>query len=264
MIEAKRLSFKSILKAIDLRCRAGEVTAILGPNGAGKTTLFRCLSGLYPISGEVRIKGRIITDLSPAEIAKLLALVPQSFEPAFQYSVMDLVLMGRTPYLGLFSTPGEKDLEKARSALESLGIAHLTERVFTELSGGERQLVLLARSLAQGSPILLLDEPTAHLDLRHQVRVLKKIRELAYQRGLTVIMNLHDPNLALLFAHRLVLLKNGRITAEVKPGNGTSKECFEDLYGLSLETVHHCGRQLLFPAEEPDQSHVFTFEEETI
>ncbi|OAQ20051.1 ABC transporter ATP-binding protein [Thermosulfurimonas dismutans] len=247
MLEVRDLSFAQILQEVNLTLHKGEFVVLLGPNGAGKTTLLKCLLGLYtPTRGEVLVCGRPLKHLTYKERARLLAYVPQSYHPVFPYTVLEFVLLGRTPHLGFLSRPGKRDEIKAREVLRSLGLEALVRRRLTDLSGGERQLVLFARALLQEAPIFLLDEPTANLDLKHQIEVLTTVHRLAGERGLTVVATLHDPNLAFGFADRVVLIKKGRILAEMNPRkHPRAQELLEELYEIPLEILYFRGYPLV-------------------
>lgn len=200
-------------EGIELALGVGEVLCLLGPNGGGKTTLFRTLLGLLPpLAGTVRVVGRALADWSRQALAKQLAYVPQSHAGVFAFTVEEVVLMGRTARLAPFGTPSARDRDTARGCLARLGIGHLAGRIYTEISGGERQLALIARALAQEAEILILDEPTASLDFGNQLRVLKEIDALKSQ-GLAILMSTHQPEHALRVADRFALLKAGRIVA---------------------------------------------------
>jgi iron complex transport system ATP-binding protein len=205
-------------KAISLTLDTGEILGLLGPNGAGKTTLFRTLLGLQrALSGAVAIDGEPLDRLRPAEIARRMAYVPQAHVTEFSYSVLDVVLMGRTARLGPFASPGAADERIAQAKLDSLGIGALAGADYTRISGGQRQLVLIARALAQEAPVLVMDEPTASLDFGNQTLVLARIRALAAE-GYGVLLSTHDPDHALLVAGRVAIMAAGGLAA-VGPAN---------------------------------------------
>lgn len=188
----------------------GEVFCLLGPNGIGKTTLFKTILGfLPPRGGSMTLGGRDLTLVSPEERARLIGYVPQAHVPPFAFSVFDVVLMGRTAYLGAFGRPGKKDRQAADNSLERLGIGFLRHRVYTELSGGERQMVLIARALTQEPAFLMMDEPTSNLDFGNQARVLQNIRRLAGE-GLGIVMTTHFPDHVFQCGSRVALMRPGR------------------------------------------------------
>lgn len=223
---------KIIGEGIDLSLAAGESLCLLGPNGSGKTTLFRTLLGvLPPLAGTVRVGGRPLADWSREALSRELAYVPQAHAGIFAFQVEDVVLMGRTARMGQFSAPGAADRAAARAALAQLGIDALARRAYTEISGGERQLVLIARALAQEAQALIMDEPTASLDFGNQLRVLAEIRRLK-QNGIAILMSTHQPEHAMKIADRIVLLKAGRIVAQGAVAQTATPECLAALYGI--------------------------------
>jgi iron complex transport system ATP-binding protein len=241
-------SEQEILKGVSFRVESGSVTALLGPNGSGKTTLFKCIAGLWHHnSGRIVLNGADIGALSTERRAKSLAVVPQEHDPPFPYSVLDATLMGRASHVSLFSSPTKEDYRKTREAMETVGIDHLAERPYTRISGGERQLVLIARALAQEAPLLLLDEPTSHLDFRNQVMILKKIRDIVKQGQLTALLTLHDPNHAALFSDRIVMLNAGKVIADGPPNEIISQESLKALYGVDVDIISHDGSSLICP-----------------
>lgn len=240
-IEVKSLNFsygdRQILFDISFTAEKGEFLSILGPNGVGKSTLFRCVLGLLSgYTGQVLVDGRDARSLSVRESARHIAYIPQSSAPAFNYSVFDIVLMGRTSGLSTFRTPKASDREKCHWALEKVGIAHLENRCYHRLSGGERQLVLIARAMAQDAPVLMLDEPTANLDFGNQVRVLTQARELA-REGYTVIQTTHNPEQSYLYSHRILALQNGRVLQWGTPAQVLTEETMQTLYGVDVDVL---------------------------
>lgn len=219
---------------ISLTIAGGKVTALLGPNGCGKTTLFRTLLGLLkPQGGRVLIGGDDLAELPRGEIAKRAAYVPQVVEGYFPFTVLDVVLMGRAPHLGMFSAPGAEDRRIAEGALDELRIAHLSGRPFTAISGGQRQLALIARALAQQAPVIFMDEPTASLDFANQFHVLDCVRRLA-GAGRTIVVSSHHPDHALRFADRAVLMKDGGILADGPTVEVLTGTALSDVYGMPV------------------------------
>ena len=221
-LDAREVSFEygttRVLDRVSLAVAPGELVGVIGPNGSGKTTLLRLLSGvLAPAAGEVRLGGQPLAELRRRTLARQLAVVPQDPVVDFPFTALEVVLMGRAPYLSRLGFPGRHDLEIARAAMAQLDIGRVENRSLDRLSGGERQRVLLARALAQEPEVLLLDEPTTHLDLRHQAGIYDVIAELRQDRGLAVVSVLHDLNLAALYCDRLLLLAGGRVAGEGAP-----------------------------------------------
>ena len=222
---------KIILKGIHFNVEAGELVGIVGPNGSGKTTLLRAIAGLMDLdNGSIKIKGEEMRGLEPKEAAKKVAFVPQLMEPVEGFSVEEMVLLGRAPYLDRLSFEDNKDYKVAGWAIEELKIERLKHRDVAELSGGEFQRVAIARALAQEAKVLLLDEPTSHLDIRFQMRILRLLRRLREGRGL--VATFHDLNLAARFCNRLVLLYNGEVIAEGRPGNVLTSENIKKAYKI--------------------------------
>ena len=225
---------------IDLDVRSGEVVALIGPNGAGKSTLICAVSGVIPIrSGNVHTNGDHFNTLSPIQRARYIATVPQAVMLPPAYTVWETVLFGRTPYLNFLGQFSEKDEERAHFALERVHALDLLERRVGELSGGEQQRVLLARALCQSTPILLLDEPTAHLDLQYQVSLLELIHELAHKDKLAVMLALHDLNLAARYADRIALMVAGQLQAVGNPREVLQSEVISRAYCLPVQVVEH-------------------------
>ena len=229
-----------VLHGINLSIGAGEMVSLLGPNGSGKTTLLKLASGiLKPGQGEIRLDGTSLSQLSRKSIARHMAVVPQQFHVSFAFTVAEIVTLGRIPFLKAFAEESEADRRLVTNALELVGISQLRERRFDELSGGERQKVILAMSLAQEPELLLLDEPTAHLDICHQVEILELVRKLNVERGLTVIAAIHDLNLASLYFNRLVLLKEGRVLADGSPGQVLTEQMISEAFSTSVRVEPH-------------------------
>ena len=214
----------------------GEMTAILGPNGSGKTTLVRLAVGyLQPSGGTITLAGRRLEEIPARERARMVAVVPQETQLAFDFTVRDVVRMGRAPHLGLLGIEGEGDRDLVDAAMERTDIARLAERRFLTLSGGERQRVVIARALAQEPQVLLLDEPTAFLDLRHRLAAYSLLDELNRERGITVIVVSHDINLAARHCDRLVLLRDGSVHADGSPAEVLTPANVADVYEVDAE-----------------------------
>jgi iron complex transport system ATP-binding protein len=242
-----------ILTDIDLEVAAGDILSILGPNGAGKSTLVQCLLGLlHPETGSVRLSGDDVARLTRLEIARRIAYVPQSAQTAFSFEAAHMVLTGRSVHIGGMGAPSQKDRQIAEDSMRSVGILHLRRRLFTELSGGERQLVLIARAIAQETPVIVMDEPTASLDLGNQGRALGLIRELA-RAGKSVIITTHLPDQAFNLRCRVALMKKGRLTAVGPVEDVCGTESMNELYGARLRrlTDGAAGRLSAFVPELP-------------
>jgi ABC-type cobalamin/Fe3+-siderophores transport system ATPase subunit len=254
MLEIESLSVnygkRKILERISLEVESGEITVVIGPNGAGKSTLIRALSGTLPdYQGRVRVNGKDVSRLSPNQRARYLAVVPQARNLPPAFTVYQSVLMGRTPYLGWLGQTSEGDRRQACTALERTSCLELADRPVGELSGGEQQRVLLARALAQDTPVLLLDEPTTHLDLHHQSGLLNLIRGLATHQKLAVLMVLHDLNLASLYADRVALLVSGRLSAVGAPQEVLTEQNLSLVYQVPIHVIPHpdYGSPLILP-----------------
>lgn len=227
-----------VLAGLNLQLQPGEVLGLIGPNGAGKSSLIRALSGvLKPTAGKVQVDGKDLLSLSEAERARLISVVPQSTQLPPAFTVYECVALGRTPHLNWLGSLGAGDTAKIDWAMQITECDALKNRRAGQLSGGEQQRVLLARALAQDCPILLLDEPTAHLDLHHQVAILNVVRQLAKERQLAVLVALHDLNLASLFAQRLALLVDGRLQALGSPQEVLTEETLQEAYAVSTRIL---------------------------
>ena len=253
MLEARSLAFgfpgRTIGRDVSFGLAEGEVMCVLGPNGGGKTTLFRTLLGLLPPhGGEIVLDGKPLPLHTRAEVARRIGYVPQGHSGYFAYSVKEMVLMGRTAHLGAFAAPGRRDHEVAEHALEALGIAHLSRKPVTEVSGGERQLAIVARALAQGPRVLVMDEPTANLDFGNQVRVLEQIRKLG-ERSISILFSSHDPDHAFLGAQKALLLGEGRALEQGRPVDVIRADSLERLYGVAVQVVRlDEGRHVCLPS----------------
>jgi iron complex transport system ATP-binding protein len=230
---------RRILHDVTLSVQSGEILALIGPNGAGKSTLIRAASGVVPSSGHVRTNGDDFRSLDPMRRARYMAVVPQAISLPPAFTVWETVLMGRTPHLGFLGQTSTADEALARRALERVHADPLADRRVGELSGGESQRVLLARALCQSTPILLLDEPTAHLDLQYQVSLLELVRTLVHEDKLAVLIALHDLNLAARYADRVALMVAGRITALGSPREVLTSELISHAYCLPVNVVEH-------------------------
>jgi iron complex transport system ATP-binding protein len=239
-LEARALAFghpgRTLARGLSFTLAAGEVLAVLGPNGGGKTTLFRTLLGLIPQhGGDIVLDGHALQAWDRRRLARTLGYVPQQHAGYFNFTVREAVLMGRTAHIGLFATPAAADHEAAAAAIDALGIGPLADRIYTRISGGERQLALIARALAQGPQLLVMDEPTASLDFGNQTLVLRRIRELA-KRGIGVLFSTHDPDQAFACADRVLLLRDGMLALGT-PEETISAEALERLYGVRVDVV---------------------------
>jgi iron complex transport system ATP-binding protein len=220
----------------------GSITGLLGPNGCGKTTLLNLLSGLLPAAeGHVTLDGRPLATLTRREVARRIALVPQETRPAFDYTALQIALMGRHPYLRAFELEGPADEAIALEALASTSAAHLADRLFSTLSGGEKQRVIIASALAQMPSVLLLDEPTASLDLGHQIEVASVLASLSHTKAVTMVLATHDLNLAASLCDRLVLMRDGRVFAEGPTSDVLTDQIIRQVYGVEADVAFHEG-----------------------
>lgn len=239
------------LKGISFQANAGEIVGVIGPNGAGKTTLVRALSGVLPAySGSVRVLGEDLTALKPGERARRVAVVPQARNLPPAFTGWELVLLGRTPHLNWLGQVSPKDEERVRQALERAQALDLAGRRLGELSGGEQQRLLLARAMAQEAPLMLLDEPTTHLDLQHQISLLDQVSALARRENLAVVAALHDLNLVSRYADRVALLVEGELRALGTPDEVLQPDLLEPVYHLPLQVIETniSGRRVILPA----------------
>jgi iron complex transport system ATP-binding protein len=237
-LEVQDLSFSygdhAVLRDISFSLEEGKFLGLLGPNGVGKSTLFRCVLGLEKKhSGKITVAGEGIKRKSPADLARKIAYVPQTHSLAFNYSALDMVIMGTASQRREWSVPGNREKQAAEEAMELLGIAELRFRGFRLLSGGEQQLVLIARALVQQARLLVMDEPTANLDYGNQLRILTHIKNLSAQ-GYSIILSTHNPDHAFLFADQVLALHNSRIAASGPPGEVLSADLIALLYGIPV------------------------------
>lgn len=230
----------TVIHELSLEMRSGEILALVGPNGAGKSTLIRTVSGVHAQSqGSIYINGKNIRNLSVMERARFMAVVPQARGLPAAFTVYQTVMIGRTPYLSWLGHASQADQRAVFSALERTQTQDLAERRVGELSGGEQQRVLLARALAQDAPLLLLDEPTTHLDLQHQSGLLNLVRNLCKEKHLAVLMVLHDLNLAGLYADRVALLSNGKLESVGTPGEVLTSDRLTQIYHVPVHVIAH-------------------------
>jgi iron complex transport system ATP-binding protein len=249
MMDIRHIDFgyrlhRSVLQDISGHIDAGDFVAVIGANGSGKSTLIKCFCGiLRPQKGCILINGLPVANYSPVQLARTVAYIPQTEKGNHRMTVFDTVLAGRTPYIRW--KPSGRDFEEVACVLRQLGIEHLSMRYLHELSGGQQQTVMIARALAQKTDILLLDEPTANLDMRHQMEVMQLLKALS-ARGLTIVMSIHDVNMAIRYANRFMMLKEGRIFACGK-GEIITRENIERLYDIQVEMIDGHGTPHVIP-----------------
>jgi iron complex transport system ATP-binding protein len=230
------------LHGVSIDVPSGSLVGILGPNGSGKTTLLRLLGGmLSPASGRIRIDDRDLSRLSRRDLAREIAVVPQETRLSFEYSVLEVVLMGRYPHLGAFELEGKDDLAIAHQAMAETGTVALEHRLFPTLSGGEKQRVVIASALAQAAKLMLLDEPTAALDPGYQIEIAALLRRLNAERGVTMAVATHDLNLAASLCQHLVLLREGRVLAAGRTADVLTRETIRALYDVEADVRFHEG-----------------------
>jgi iron complex transport system ATP-binding protein len=228
-----------VFSGVSFEVNNGDVISLLGPNGTGKSTLLKCLAGVLDCKGgRIFLDGEDVNRMKAEKTAAKMAYVPQTQSSPFPYPVREIVMMGRAPHLGLFSSPGPDDVEICRKAMSRVGIDHLSERPCSRISGGEWQLVLIARAIAQDSGILLLDEPTSHLDLGNQMRILETINNLAAS-GFTIIVATHFPDHALLTSNRAAVLKDGRLSEVCDPEAIITEKMMAATYGVDVRIMEH-------------------------
>lgn len=260
IIEVEKLCFGyssyKVLKDISFNIGRGKLISIIGPNGVGKSTLFRCILGLIDeYSGSIRIEGNDIKKLSVKSRAHLMAYIPQTYYPSFNYSVIDMVLMGTAHQLSAYSKPGKKEEDQARKSLAQLNISGLAQRGFCKLSGGEQQLTLIARALAQQAGIILMDEPTSSLDFGNQLRVLQQIKSLT-KEGYTVLLSMHNPQHALTYSDYVLALYEGSIIADGTPQEVINEDLLRRLYNVEVKMAKVGGDMLIVPSEKGSVAYV--------
>jgi iron complex transport system ATP-binding protein len=230
---------RKILKNISFWVNQGQICGLLGPNGSGKTTLLKCMNGiLRHDTGDISIHDRQLADLSREEIAKWIAVVPQELKVVFAFTVAQIVLMGGSGRFGISGIPKTQDRQQANAVLEELGIGHLGHRRYNELSGGEKQMVLIARALFQEADILLLDEPISHLDFKRQHMIMELIKRITRDRNLAILITLHDPNIAGRYCDRLIMLNKGRILHQGARDSIFHAKSLESIYGMRIRIEH--------------------------
>ncbi len=234
---------RDVLKDVSLRLEHGCMLGLLGPNGSGKTTLMRCISGfLRPKSGRVLIDGVDVRSYRAKELSKHMAMAPQRSVPEFGFTALDIVLMGRNPHIGLLGSAGAQDMRTALTAMEMAHVEHLKARSILTLSGGEWQRILIARAICQSAEILLLDEPISSLDIKYQLEILKLVRSLCANNGLSAICVLHDVNLASHYCDKIAFLKDGAIYGYGTPGETVNQTSMAQVYGISSNISNEQGR----------------------
>jgi iron complex transport system ATP-binding protein len=237
----------NVFEDINFSVQKGDIFCILGANGTGKTTLIKCLNGLMKLnSGEVLLNNKNLYSLSHSEIAKNIGYIPQVHTSTFPFSVLDVALMGRSPHLDLFESPEEKDYKIAEKSLKTLNIYHMRNKPYTEISGGEQQLVFIARVLTQEPSFLLLDEPTSHLDFGNQIRTLDIIEKLA-KDSLSVVMSSHFPDHAFISANKVAIMKEGNFIDVGTPEEVITEENMEKTYGIKVKIVDIGERRACIP-----------------
>jgi iron complex transport system ATP-binding protein len=253
MIEVRDLQAgygaRRVLRGLDLDAARGELLAIIGPNGCGKTTLLRAIAGVLPYDGDIAIDGASVRGTRPDAMARRVAVVTQGVALPHGFNAFEVALMGRTPHLRLLQSEGRRDVSIVRSAMERADCWQLRDRPVDELSGGERQRVVIARALAQEPQLLLLDEPTSHLDVQHQVDTFRMTLALCREHDLAVIAVVHDLTLAALFADRIALMSEGRVASYGTPADVLQPQAIEAAYGMAVRVLTHptTGRPIVVP-----------------
>lgn len=254
ILKAEHIDFsfgkRQILKDISFEAKSGEFMSILGPNGVGKSTLFRCiLNLLHPSSGTITIDGQKVDQMTAQELAQKIAYIPQFHNPTFNYSVLDMVLMGTASQLRMLEAPGNSQIKRAQEALARMKIDHLADHPYGFCSGGEKQLCLIARAIAQQAKILVMDEPSASLDFGNRIRVMETVRSLIAD-GYAVVQTTHDPEQAFLYSDKILALHDGRVLAWGTPQDVMRPELMSKLYGIDVEihSLHDDSFRVCVPA----------------
>ena len=241
-IEIRNLSLgyqnKKVIEALNLSFEAGEFCALLGPNGAGKSTLLKALIGfLKPAAGTISIAGRTLKNWQPSDLAKVVSLIPQDFQLQFDFTVQEIVMMGRFPYLGFWQKYSEKDKKIVEEILEQLDLIEMKGELYSQLSGGERRRVSIARALAQQTEILLLDEAFANLDINHQLEIMRLLSDINREQGKLIILVSHNINLSSEYCRRIIMMKKGKVVADGNPNEIITQQNLEKVYQAKLEIV---------------------------
>jgi len=240
-----RYGEREILHNVSFSVGPGELMGVAGPNGCGKTTLIKCIDRIYEPEGKVEFAGKNLQDLTTTEVARVIAYVPQAFTIGMSMSVFETILLGRRPYIRW--SVSDEDFERVSSIIEALGIQHLAFRKMTQISGGERQKVMIARAMVQDPSLLLLDEPTSALDLRHQLEVMEFVQHVAREKQTSVLMAVHDLNLASRFCDRLMVMKEGHIVALGKPSELLTEALIRDVYDVEAMVTRESGYLQVIP-----------------
>lgn len=239
-LEVEDLKFgygkKLVLDEVSFNIKKGEFISIIGPNGSGKSTLLKTLNNIYnPWKGKIIIKGRNIKELKKKELARVMALVLQDNNIDYEFTVEEIILMGRHPHKGRFEKENKNDYKIIEESLEMTNTTYLRNRIITEISGGEKQRVMIAKALAQRPEIILLDEPTSHLDINHQIEILKLLKDMNKEKGTTIILVIHDINLGIRYSDKVIMLNEGKIIDIGNPEDVITKENIELSYNIKVE-----------------------------
>lgn len=229
-----------VLKDVCMTAEPGMVSGLLGPNASGKTTLLKCLNGIFPPrSGRVCLAGQSVAQIPRKDLAKIMAVVPQQTGAIFSFTARQMVVMAKASGLAMWQRPSETNFARAEKALDDIGASGLAHRMFNDLSGGEQQMVLLARAMFQCPEVLLLDEPTAHLDFKNQHLILDMVKNITREKNLTTVLTLHDPNLAARYCDKVVMLKKGEVCGQGPVREMFREETIESVYGIKVMVTSH-------------------------